>query len=300
MKTTTNPEGRKNLLKRHSPWGYLPRFIILLLAIHLIPAFWFVSCRSGILDMADPVRIDSAVTAIVPSEKFLCADLFIYRDAGVRELIHSERYNKRKDTLLYKGLAGVGLLYVLIENCKTGFNVEGLQRYDSMEVLLLDYEDEDPSSPMAVCCGTMVAGDTMKVYPKPFLTKIVLDAISQEFPNYKRLEDPRVILQGASEYVEALRTEGFRKTYEVSDTLWGYGKIWKRLPYDIGMYEQHPGTTVFCYPFEDSVSPMKYIVEGEFDGRTVKFTKEISQVTRGHDLHLSLEIGNSPEDYSFR
>ena len=227
------------------------------------------------------------------------ADIFVYSDGKMKKLEGFAHLGSASDSASF--LLPVGdKIAVCIANSGRQFNAEALGSYDSMEILRLYYSDEVKGTPMmrgtAVCC----AGDTLGINPESPLCSLVLTSVEHSFPNYKRLEDPVVYLQKANAFVEALKFDSFIPSETVSDTSGMRGIMWDMLPCDIGMYPQHPGTSLQFYPNESALTPTVLVVEGKVTGgEKCRFSTNLPLMSCGNTLEVQLEIDASPSKYKF-
>ena len=227
------------------------------------------------------------------------ADIFVYSDGKMKKLEGFAHLESASDSASF--LLPVGdKIAVCIANSGRQFNAEALGSYDSMEILRLYYSDEVKGAPMmrgtAVCC----AGDTLGIKAESPLCSVELTSVEHSFPGYKRLEDPVVYVEKANAFVEALRFDSFIPSETVSDTSGMRGLMWDRLPCDIGMYPQYPGTILQFYPNESALTPTVLVVEGKMtDGAKCRFTANLPLMSCGDFVEAQLEIEDKPSKYKF-
>lgn len=246
-------------------------------------------------------RTDSLVTVVCLPDKvnFSPADIFIYSDGELKRLEGHVRVKQSGDTAYFRLPEGDKMV-VGLAGCSHEFSDEALDAYDSMELLRFYYEDESPGVPMMSATASCRAGDTITLGFSSAMCCIELDGIEHSFTDYKRLEDPVMYLEDVNPYVEALRRDTFMPEETVSDTSGLRGLMWERLPYDIGMYPQQPGTKLYCYPNESSLRPTVLVVEGTpSGGRKCRFRTELPRMTYGSRLSVSLVISEEPGTYEF-
>lgn len=244
---------------------------------------------------------DSLYTAIcLPAGKDIrCADIFTYGDGELKRLESHVRLESGSDSAIVKLEAGAKVV-VGIANSQDRFNDEALDAFDSMELLRFYYRDEGENTRLMSASTVCDAGDTVVLDFSSPLCIIELTEVSHQFDAYKRLEDPIVYLSDVNPCVEALRRDSFLPVETDADTSGMRGLMWDRLPCDIGMYPQHPGTTLLCYPNESTVTPTRLTVEGrQSGGGLCRFTTTLPPLSYGRHIHVSLEISDKPESYKF-
>ena len=82
-----------------------------------------------------------------------------------------------------------------------------------------------------------------------------------------------------------------------------YGE-WADLPYDIGMFTQNPGTTLFCYPNESSGTSLGGVstaleLECFVMGQLCSFTENLPPFGRGSKLLVDITV-DGPYSCRFR
>ena len=133
---------------------------------------------------------------------------------------------------------------------------------------------------------------------KPLLCQVVVSSISNTMDGYELVESPRVRLTGISCYASVMQEEDFRPT-EIAE----YGE-WADLPYDIGMFTQNPGTTLFCYPNESSGTNLGGVntaieLECFIMGQLCSFTENLPPFGRGAKLLVDITV-DGPYSCRFR
>lgn len=292
----------KNFLFRHSPWDNLSRTnpLSLLLAVFL-PVLWLPSCEKVDTRGEDAEHKPDSVTVnifVESKEAIRNMDIFIYGQAD--RLDGHVFCTEIPDTVKAKVPAGRKKI-IAIANSKYRFKDEALSKYESTASLYYNLADEDPAFPIMSC--EEESDDFRKVTLRParILATIILESVEHSFRDYKRMEDPRIMIAGYPASASILRMDGLRPSETSSDTTGLKGLVWDRLPFDVGMYVQHPGTSIFCYPADDnsSVTAPVFIVESETDGKTYRYETPLPTLRRGTTVYVSLKVESSPEKYKF-
>ena len=227
------------------------------------------------------------------------ADIFIYRDEGLRRLEAHRRIKAPGDPAAFQ-LEGGDKIVVGIANCPDSLSIGALDAYDTMEMLRFYYRDDGATGGLMSGTASCTSGDTVTLRFSTPMCRIALESVGHAFSNYRRLEDPVVFLSDVNPYVEALRWDSFTPTETLNDTSGLKGMMWERLPCDIGTYTQFPGTELYCYPNESSVTPTRLTVEGTPSGAPrCRFTTTLPPLSYGDRLSVSLEISDNPETYRY-
>lgn len=224
-------------------------------------------------------------------------DIFIYENGGLRSL--ESHVTIRGD--------GTGVCDTL--NCKAGkksivaianspleFNLTALAKMDGMELLCYKACDDDAEAPVMSACMEADAGDTVDMALRPLLCRVRLSEISNTMTGYRLLEEPVVYLCDCNPEAEALRQKEFRPKEPAPDTL----KV--PLPYDIGVYTQHPGTELYCYPNDTPEtmlgSPRTSMgLECRIDGRKAVFEFPLPPLDRARCLDVAICV-DGPDSYT--
>ena len=215
------------------------------------------------------------------------ADVFIYSADGLKELEGSRSWNFLPDSLVFSGPVGDKTV-VAVLNSPRDFNLDALQRYDSIELLTCPFDEDSPSRPLmsGLCNVSPDGSSTLSV--TPLMARVKLGEISNGLKNYVRLEDPRIYLENISTDAEILRTGGFRPSGMIDMP----GKV--SLPYDIGIFPQTPGTELFCYPNDSPESigtPLtNFVLECEIKGETKTFTVPINSIRRNSTTYVDISV----------
>lgn len=297
QKTTRRPEGRINIFSRRSPGGILPHklLIFLLLAVQLTTPAFLVSC--SIMDdifKTDDIRYSPIAFTAEKEFEPDSLDIFIYRDEEIRTLECHVRLSGA-DTL---GLTPGGKVAVAAANLGKRPDTSKLESYETLELMTIDYEDEDPERPVMSGMTVFTAGEKCEIELRPLLCTIILSEVSNNMSGYTRLENPRCYLEGACKSAELFRETGFRpsefigKTPEVP------------LPCDVGLLTQYPDSHLYCYPNDSQESTIgtprtSFVLECEIKGKTCRFSSELPALTRACTHTVELTV-NSEKDFSFK
>lgn len=172
-------------------------------------------------------------------------DIFVYRDRPTKPLETHVRV---------EGSAVPGIpsesgdrIVAAVANSPAEFNLEALRSFDSIELLSMDYRDENPAAP--VMSGTLASdANEVELALVPLLCPILL--VSVENCLDMLAENVSVTLRQVNSRAEIFRSDGFRPT-ETVDTPEeaAHPEMMKaRLPCDVGLFVQYPGITLYGYP----------------------------------------------------
>ena len=175
-------------------------------------------------------------------------------------------------------------IVVAIANCPRRLDISKLARFEAIEQLRILFMDDDNVTPVMSGCCTVSPAITAELVLRPLMGRVVLEEVSNNMTGYKRLEDPRIYLKGASESVEVLRNDGFHTSEFLSDTI-----VRANLPCDVGMFTQHPCTELFCYP-DDSPDGITLVLECEIKGKTRSFEHTVSPIGRNSTKRVDFTI----------
>lgn len=302
---TRYPEGRKQILTRHSPGGILPHGILIIsttLAMLLTMSAFTVSC-SVIESIFGEAEVTSGISFRKDGDwQVDSVDLFIFRDEEIRTLEYHCRLPYRdpsvesvSDTVrLSKGMK----VAVAAANLKGIPDESKLESYETMELMRSEYIYDDPERPVMSGITVFRAGDGCEVDLRPLLCTIILSEVNNNITGYRRLEDPRCYLENVNADAELFRETGFRPTEIINRTQA------VPLPCDVGLYTQYPSSHLYCYPNDSQESTVgtprtNFVLECEINGVTRCFSTELPPLARGCSHTVELTV-NSPEDYRFR
>lgn len=302
MKTKWNHSGRCLFhFRRPSGSALLQPLLLFSLLLTTAPACLITSCRPAGSDTLPVDNVDvqpdtskfllgveiiSALADSMPTVRHL--DLLIYEEDGLRSLETWMRLNEIPDTISFTGTKRSKTV-VAIANSPRSFNRSAVERFENLEQLCYDFSEDSPDAPIMSGLCSLLPERRGTVTVSPIMSRVELSGISNTMKGYARLEDPRIYLENMNAYAEVLRTSGFRP----SDMLEGVQK--QRLPYDIGLFTQHPGTSLFCYPNETPEGTVGaprtvFVLECEIAGKTYTFPVELASLGRNKTLHVEMSI----------
>ena len=185
---------------------------------------------------------------------------------------------------------------VAIANCPRAFNLDALDRMDSMELLSYYIADDDPSNPVLSASATLQPGTDMLLKLTPLMCRVNLEAVSNGMYGYELLEEPRVRLCDASTGARLLQLEDFRPA-EVLEA----GE-WTELPCDVGFYTQHPGLSLFCYPNDTPETTLgsphtSMELNCKIKGVECSFPITLPPLPRNSSTNVEILI-NGPDEYN--
>lgn len=215
---------------------------------------------------------------------------FLYDGDGLKQLEHDWTEEGMTEEINFRS-SKKDKIVVAVANCPHEFDISKLGRFEAIEHLQMSFVDDDCVSPVmsGVCAVSPLIRSELVL--KPLMGRIILEGITNNMSGYKRLEDPRVFLTGASEKVELLRNDGFH----TSEFLEGRD-FTTALPCDVGMFPQHPGTEMFCYP-DDSTDGITLVLECEIKGKTRCFEKNVSPIGRNETKRVEFTIESEDRFY---
>ena len=306
MKTEWNQTGRiPTLIYRRSPRGPLPLLLLFSLLI-LPPACLISGCsRDGFGPdslAAVEVQLDSSRFTVgfkvldniaeTPHE-IQRLDLYIYDADGIKPLLDKRRYDKIPESVVIHG-NGKARIIVAIANAPGEFGSESVGRFDAIEMLKVDFVSESTAIPIMSGMCNVEAGDTGTISLTPLMARIMLGEVGNRMKNYVRLEDPRVYLENLNSGAEIMREGGFRPNGVTEKG----AKV--SLPYDIGVYSQHPGTELFCYPNDSAEVTIgtpgtKLIFECEIKGQTCQFKIDLPAIRRNSTTTVDITVLGTDE-----
>lgn len=304
MKTLWNHTGRAPRFSfRLPPGGGLPHFIILFsLLLLTAPAGLVSSCNGPHEDITYPgegvtVPIDSSTFTLRfqvqdnisdSARRAERLDVFLYEAEGIRQLDTWRRLDGIPDSLCIRTSARPKTV-VAIANCPRAFNRSAIERFDSMELLSLEFDEDSPSAPLLSGTCSADPGKEVLVTLCPLMCRVVLSRISNTMTGYVRLEDPRIWLENMNLDAEVLRESGFRP----SEFIQGTRKV--SLPYDIGIFTQTPFTELFCYPNDSAeltigTPATTFVLECEISGSTCRFPVKLPPLKRNSTVYVEMTV----------
>lgn len=249
--------------------------------------------------LESPSTTDSVKINISASYPIKTLDAFVYSDTWTRELqshfrkvVHPVQFC---DVVIESFCQDKRLVF--IANSPYEFNLESLKHYDSIELLQMNYADENPDYPlMSAVCTSMETSVSLS----PLLCPV--DILSINNLTGARLRNPRLHLSGINPKAEVLRFSGFRpsETLDSPDELRYPQMMFQRLPQDIGLFCYYPKIRLFCYPNDsrsESIGTPRTSVVFEADTldsqgnmATVVRNIELPAIRRGGSNSISLDI----------
>lgn len=224
-------------------------------------------------------------------------DIFIYDSEGTREMKSHHHFDCGPEQIpqTFRLAGGNGSrIFVAICNFPFEFNLKALKQFDSMLLLSLMFQDEDPSEPVMsgyVECNPGSIGDSpgIVIHLSPIMCTVILDSVSNALDGYELLEKPRVFLSGRNPEAELLKEKDFRPKEELEEDNPA------KLPYDIGFYTQNPGIHLFCYPNDTpedilGVSRSRIVFECGIEGKSCSFTETLPPFGRGSIISAGITV----------
>lgn len=180
-----------------------------------------------------------------------------------------------------------------VANSPAEFNLEALRSFDSIELLCMDYRDEDPAAP--VMSGVLAsASDTVDLPLTPLLCPILLVSVENSLDALA--EDVSISLRQVNSRAEIFRSDGFRPT-ETVDTPQetAHPEMMKaRLPCDVGCYVQYPGLTLYGYPNDCQavlgVPQTELVLDCRVGGERHSTVVPVHPLRRGETVPVQLRI----------
>lgn len=272
-----------------------------LLAMVLQPVFLFSSCtkpeQEGKGEQTETISHELAVICPYDWVELGPGDLFIYSKGGTGKLLSYTHYDSIGETLTFELEEDCGACTgVLITNCPFRFNLNALDRLDSMQKLSYRLKDEDPKRPLCSGCFDLSGDPLERVDLQPLMCRVILESISNGLDRYRLLESPAIWLNGASSSARVLQTEDFRPENNEEEAEKEY------LEYDIGFYTQHPGTALYCYPNDTpenilGVEKPELIFECTIDKVTRNYSVPLPPLKRGSTTRVNLVIDSEEKHY---
>ena len=306
MKTKWNQTGRHFFLCRRPPGSTLLRHYLLFILLFW-PACLITSCRGagGLEQDSDTVvvtvdscwfHIDCSILNNISEAELPVArlDVLLYDADGVGGLESWTSYRSLPDSIVIRG-AKRAKIAVLIANSPRSFSRRGIERYDSVELLSYEFDEDTPEQPLMSGTATLIPGTPGKIILAPLMARVQLCGISNLMTGYVRLEDPRIYLENMNPAAEILRLNGFRPT-EILE-----GRRKKPLPFDVGLFTQNPMTELFCYPNDSLESTMgtphtTLVLECEINGLTCRFPVDLKDIGRNTTVHVDITV-HSPDTF---
>jgi len=274
---------------------------LVLLVLIFAPVF-LVSCKTENEEVNEDIHVKEVICekqiGIITEDEdceYRCVDIFFYSQADGMLQEHIRSFES--DSIEYELWEG-DYIFAAIFNSSLEFNDSTLQNYQSLEQMRYYLKDEDPLLPLQSFCGTLRAGENADIQAQPLICSVVLEEVTNNLSGYKLLENPRIFLEDICTSAEIFRQAGFRLEEP------GYKGNQKALPCDIGLYTQHPGVTLFCYPNdsqEDSAGSPRtsFVFACEIDSQTYEFRTKLPPLGRNSQIRLSLTV-DSTDSFEFK
>lgn len=228
-------------------------------------------------------------------------DIFLYTPTGTRNLLQHIHIDGLCNEFLQSLNAEIPecgeALGVCIFNCPFQFNMKAVDRMDSMEQLVFKYEDDSPSSPLCSARFEFDPDSEMTLEPKPLMSRIILESISNGLDKYRLLEEPVIYLGNAGSSARVFQEEEFRPKEVITKP----GRI--KLPHDIGFYTQYPETVLFCYPNDTPENILgqertELLFECIIEGKSKCYTIGLPPIPRAATIKVDLIIDGEEKYYS--
>ena len=215
-------------------------------------------------------------------------DILVYGGAPLLSLESISRIQDQFDTIRVELKDTLPKTIVVLGNMPGQLNPAAIEHYDSLEKLEMSLWDDNPELPFLSGVSRWQGG-YVEVELSPLLCCVIIESVTNLNDDYTLLENPRVWLSGINTRAALMQTTGFR-TAEPTD-----GKA-VRLPYDIGLYTQYPGTRLWCYPCDLTdghsgilvVEYCKRNSQGELSLYQTEF--ELGPIFRGSELVKNLYL----------
>ena len=209
-------------------------------------------------------------------------DIFVYRADGLRDLevyLHAD-----SDCATVSLSDTLPKMVAVVANARGRFNPQGLSHYDSLGEIRAQLGNDSPDAPLMSGIGQL----GRPVPLTPLLCTVELVSVANYYGGDVLAENPRVWLENVNTDADIFRNQGFtvrdpsasRKVY---------------LPSDIGLYTQHPGTKLYCYPNDlpnpDAGNPAtELVLEYEIEGVTLNQRYTLHPILRGETIQIEAEI----------
>ena len=209
-------------------------------------------------------------------------DIFVYSADGLKDLvsyIHADGDSARVS--LPDSLPKI---VAVVANARSRFNIQGLNHYDSLDEIRVQLDGDSPDAPLMSGSGQL----GQRVFLTPLLCTVELVSVTNYYEDDVLAEHPRVWLENVNTDADLFRSQGFTVREPRSSR-----KVY--LPSDIGLYTQHPGTKLYCYPNDlpnpDAGNPAtELVLEYEMEGATLTQRYTLHPIMRGETIQLEAGI----------
>lgn len=208
------------------------------------------------------------------------AQILFYRPDGLKDLVMA--VNSDGAVAEAEFTDSLPKTAAVIANSKYRLNTAALGHFDSLDQLVYRLEDEDTQAPMMSAVATVTPGQDAKIRLSPLLCTVILAEVTNLYEGDTLAENPRVWLENANGEAAVFRRAGFA----IKDPL-TTRKV--KLPSDIGLYTQRPGTRLYCYP-NDLPNPnpgnpaTEIVMQYEAGGETHTWRAALHPIGRGETI----------------
>lgn len=235
------------------------------------------------IEKADTLNYTIIVKAPCKMKKL---DIIAFAASGTNALDgHRMLASGKLDTVIFKSTKGE-LDFCLVANSPFNIKAASIKRRENLENLEYDFLDDSEDCPILSGEIKMKPGKA-ELQLKPLMCRISLENVSSTLSNYELVEEPRVRLTDLPVSAKPFGNEGF-----VQQESREYGE-WKQLPYDIGLFTQHPGTSLGFYPNEtpeDSFGSTRIGLEFEYGVRGKRYTAKAVLPPTGRADSLLVDV----------
>lgn len=238
----------------------------------------------------EPIHIDTTYyrsflrfEAPYPVEK---TDILIYRPDGLMDLIdHIQAHGPTVELALTDDRPKT---IAVAANARGTFNTAALNHFDSLNGIIIRLTDDSPDAPIMSGIYSITPGRDTVLKLSPLLCTVELAGVTNCFAGDVLAENPRVWLENVNCEAELFRERGFTVRDASSSKR-------QRLPYDIGLYTQYPGTKLYCYP-NDLPNPAtgnpatELVFQCEVEGKTHTIRYVLHPIPRGSTIPVEVLI----------
>ncbi len=214
------------------------------------------------------------------------AQILFYRSDGLKDLVMAVNSDGAVADVEFTD--SLPKTAAVIANSKYRLNTAALGHFDSLDQLVYRLEDEDTQAPLMTGIGSVTPGENCRIRLSPLLCTVVLSEVTNLYEGDTLAEDPRVWLENANGETALFKASGFpvrdpQRTKAV------------RLPSDIGLYTQRPGTRLYCYP-NDLPNPnpgnpaTEIVLQYEANGETHSWRSTLHPIKRGETILVQAEL----------
>ena len=235
------------------------------------------------IEKADTLNYTIIVKAPCEMKKL---DILAFATSGTNDLEgHKTLVSGKLDTVRFKSTKGE-LDFCMVANSPFNIKTGAIKRRENLENLEYDFLDDSEECPILSGEVKMKPGKA-ELQLKPLMCRISLENVTSTLSNYELVEEPRVRLTDIPVTAKPFGSEGF-----VQQESREYGE-WKQLPYDIGLFTQHPGTSLGFYPNEtpeDSFGSTRIGLEFVYGVRGKRYTAKAILPPTGRADSLLVDV----------